>query len=945
MLIPLHSPAKGKLRVIGYASGSGDTLWRAFEREKAMADQPDGCPFEIVAVFANNPQAKCVKKAEEYGLPCVVLDIKDFYAQRKEPLKNMAVREEFDRRAMELLEPFQADAIILAGYVWATTDALLNRYTLINVHPGDLSTVRDGRRIYAGADGVGDALKDGAPYLRSSAHLANEELDAGPLLMLSEKIPVEYPLPEDFEAAKKHYLGLVNEQNRKVGSRVLLEVALGHYAADAEGKIYYQGRPVPNGVEVENWKQNRPVYERETEKLLNPSAVAVIGASARGGLGQAVVKNLLADKFAGPVYAVNVKGEDVLEAKGYASILDTPGQVDLAVITVPSKAALKVAEECGEKGVKAVICITAGFKEVGEEGQENEDRLRAIINRYNMRMIGPNCMGLVNTAANLNATMLTNRISKGHVALITQSGALGAALLDSAEALRLGFSTIVSLGNQMDVNAADLLPFLEADPETKVIIFYLESILNPVKFCRVAAGMKTPILLLKSGKTAFGASAASSHTGSLAGNDSVVDALVEKAGIMRMDSVEDCCLAAVALSSMPQISGRRVGLLTNAGGPGILISDALFQAGFEMPPVPEKIQAELAPQLLAEASLKNPVDLVAAAKPDHYAIAAKAMLDSGQYDALLMCCIPPATIETGDVARGFYQGVQEARTKVPVLTTFFGPTLGHGGREYMKDVGIPTYEFPEQVVPALKSLLATPKFPQGNYDRLPSEVLIKSRSIVKGAARGAYLPMGEALELLDCFGVKALKSGLVKSEAEVPSLGLRYPVVAKIDHPEIVHKSDVGGVKIGLADETELQGTVADFLKKFSGATGVLVQEMAPKGVELIVGSSRDPELGSTVMVGLGGTWVEVFGDVAFGYPPLSPELAEAMMKSLKCWPLLAGYRGEKGVNPEALSRTLLNVGTMLLTLPEIEELDLNPVIYDRELDAFVAVDVRIKIN
>jgi len=944
-LIPLHSPAKGKFRVIGYASGSGDTLWRAYERQLSMADQPDGCPYEIVAVFVNNEGAKCIKKAEEYGLPCVVLDIKKFYAERGKPLKDRDVREEFDRRALELLEPYQADALILAGYVWATTDCLLDRYLVINVHPGDLSVVRDGHRIYAGADGVKSALKDGAPYLRSSSHLANQELDAGPLLMLSEKIPVEYPLPEDFEAVKRHYLGLVNEENRKVGSRTLLEVALGNFAADAQGRLYYKGQLAPRGLEVENWAEDRPIYERKTELLLNPRAVAVIGASSKGGLGQAVVKNLLADKFEGPVYAVNVKGEDVLGAKGYSSILDIPGQVDLAVVTVPSKAALQVADECGRKGVSAVICITAGFKEVGGEGVENEKKLRAVINRYNMRMVGPNCMGLVNTAANLNATMLTNRIRKGHVALITQSGALGAALLDSADDMRLGFSVIASLGNQMDINAADLLPLLEADPETKVIIFYLEGILDPVRFCQTAARMKTPILLLKSGKTAFGASAASSHTGSLAGNDSVVEALVNKAGILRMNSVEDCCLAAVALSGMPQIEGKRIGLLTNAGGPGILISDALFEAGFEMPPVPEEVQKALAPQLLAEASLKNPVDLVAAAKPEHYGLAAKAMMESGVYDALLLCCVPPATIETGDVAKGFYEGVKESKVKMPILSTFFGPTLGHGGREYMKDVGIPTYEFPEDVVPGLKSLVAPKKYPQGDYQRLPADKLITAQKIVREAVRGAYLPMGQALALLDCFGIQALKSGLVKSEAEVAALGLRYPVVAKIDHPEIVHKSDVGGVKIGLADEAALKATVAEFLKKFAGATGVLVQEMAPKGVELIVGSSRDAEMGSTVMVGLGGTWVEVFGDVAFGYPPLSSELTMDMMKSLKCWPLLAGYRGEKGVNPEALTRTLINVGNMLLTLPEIEELDLNPVIYDQGLDAFVAVDVRIKIN
>lgn len=931
------------MRVIGYASGSGDTLWRALELQRSMADQPEGCPYEIAAVFTNQPGAGCVAKAEAYGLPCVSLDMKAFYAGRGRPLADREVRKEFDLKSLELLEPFDAEVIILAGYVWATTDALLDRYTLINVHPADLSVLRDGRRAYAGADGVGAALRDRVPCLRASSHLANRELDAGPLLMLSEKVEVDYEAPGRPDDRVRHYLQLINEQSRQVGARTLLEVALGHFALDAEGRVYYRGRPAPVGLEIEDWSRNRPLACRSAEKLLKPASVAVIGASSRGGLGHAAVKNILEGRFPGPVYAVNVRGEDVLGAKGYASISEIPGEVELAVITVPSGAVLEVAEDCGRKGVKAVICITAGFKEVGPEGRRAEDELHKIIDRYNMRMIGPNCMGLMNSWSNLNATMITSQVARGQVALVTQSGALGAALLDSASALGLGFSTIVSLGNQMDMSATDLLPLLEADPETRVIIFYLEGLIDPVRFCREASRMQTPILLLKSGKTAFGASAASSHTGSLAGNDSVVQALVEKAGLRRLNTVEEVCLAAMAISSLPDLKGNRVGLLTNAGGPGILISDALFDAGFEMPPLPEAVRQDLYPRLLAESSVRNPVDVVAAAKPEHYAIAARAMLDSGQYDALLLCCVPPATVDTGQVARAFYEAVKGV--DIPVLGTFFGPTLGQGGRDFLKSVKVPVYEYPEQVVTALKSLRRPRKYPLGEMGRLPADKLVRARKIAAETPAGTYLPMAKALELLDCFGLPALRSALVKSEAELPALGLRYPVVAKIDHPEIIHKSDVGGVKVGLADAGELAGTVRAFLAKWPGANGVLVQEMAPKGLEMIVGSSRDPELGSTVMVGLGGTWVEIFGDVAFGYPPLSPELANAMMRRLKCWPLLEGYRGEKGANPEALSRLLIDVGTMLLTLPRIEELDLNPVIYDPLTDAFVAVDVRVKMG
>lgn len=941
MLMPIHSPAKGRMRVIGYASGSGNTLWKAYELQKDMEKKTGSCPFEIVGVFTDNPAASCVSVAEQFSIPVTAMDIRAFYKEREKPLRDREVRKEYDHLALEALEAYHADVILLAGYVWATTDAVLDRYLVINVHPADLSIVKDGRRAYAGANGVGDALKANEPYIASSSHVATKELDAGPLLIISEKIPVDYTLHEDDETRMRYYLKLVNNQSRLVGARTLLEVASGCFAVDENNRLHHQGKLAPTGLRIENWNENIPTFERDTDKLIHPNSVAVLGASTKPGLGQALLNNILRDGFKGDVYAVNTRGEEVLGVKGYPTLADIPGEVELAVIAVPSKAVPEMAEQCGKKGVKALICITAGFGEMDEAGKREEQKLLDIVNRYNMRMIGPNCMGLLNTAADLNATMLTNRFTKGNIALVTQSGAIGAAILDCSSAFGIGFSTILSLGNQADVNACDILELLEKDPNTKVILMYLESVLNPVQFLAQAARMETPILLLKSGKTAFGAGAASSHTGSLAGNDEIVEALIQKAGILRMPTLESCFVAASALSKLPWIKGKRVALLTNAGGPGILISDMLFEAGFEMPKLSEKTREILAPKLFKEASLSNPIDLVAAAPPEHYAIAAKEILSSGEYDVLLVCCVPPAVIDTTLVAEALVPVVKES--SLPVLTSFMGPTLGDGGRRVMLEAGIPAYEYPEQSVEALISLKKPEKFPQGVYE-IPKDAQKEANRILAACPKDSYLPIMDAIGLLAAFGLDMPGCALIKEVGQLESLSLRYPVVAKIEHPDIVHKSDVGGVKLNIQDAAQLRETVQAFLEKFAGATGVFVQEMAPKGVELIVGSVRDENLGNAVMIGLGGTWVEVFKDVAFGYPPISKELALSMIHRLKCEKLLKGYRGSKGVNIDALADMLTRLGNLLLCLPGVKEMDLNPIIYDPDKDAFVPVDVRIRI-
>lgn len=730
-------------------------------------------------------------------------------------------------------------------------------------------------------------------------------------------------------------------ESSSAGARTLLEIASGNFSTDQYGKIYYKSKESSAGIRIENWEENKPKFKRRTDKLMYPGSVAVIGASQKPGIGRSIMENLIRDGFSGEKYAVNTRGEDVLSVKGYKSISDIKEPVDLAVIATPGKTVLEIAEACGKKGVYSLIVISAGFKEIGGEGVAAQEKLIEIADRYNMRMIGPNCMGEMNVKVNLNATILTNPVVKGNVALVTQSGAIGAAMLDYAEDLGIGFSSIVSLGNQADITVCDILPFYEQDEHTRVVVLYLESILEPYRFWKLAAKMTKPILCIKAGRTSAGIAAASSHTGSLAGNDQIADAIIKKAGIIRMPSLEECFLCASALSHMPAPAGNRVGLLTNAGGPGILISDALSNLGFTLPVPSEKVKAYLEENLMQEASTRNPVDIVAPAPPEHYVLSARAMLESSEFDALLICCVPPATVDTAKVAEALSPVLKGA--SIPVLTNFFGPTLGCGARDIMRKNHIPVSQYPEQIATMLGGMRTPKKYAPETIIRPDKKTVKTAGDILASVPDGEYLPIKEAYTLLRSFGIRVPSIALLRSVDDALSMNLSFPIVAKIDHPEIIHKSDVGGVKLNIKSREEAAEVTKDFLRRFPGANGVHVQEMVPDGLELIIGSTRDPLLGNSVMVGLGGIWVEIMKDVAFGYPPIGKEEAMDMISRLRCEPLLAGYRGNKGVNKEALCDLLQKVSIMLLSLPGIAEIDLNPIIFDPAKNEFITADARIK--
>jgi acetyltransferase len=917
------------------------------ELQQELEQTWEGSPFEVVAIFSDSPGAKCVETAHKLGIPCELEDIRGFYAERGVPLKDRAVRAEYDRLILEKLSPYRPDMIFLAGYVWATTDVITKSILTVGVHPADLSIMKDGRRAYAGADGVGATLSGGEKEIRASSYLATPVIDGGPILVISPGVPVDAGDGLEGKERVKRYLGPVNDQGRLTGARTILELAQGHFSLNEEGLLHYNGDPVPKGVKFESWEEYRPLHECSAKSLLYPQSVVVVGASSRPGLGAAALKNVLDQEFKGKIWVVNRAGEDVHGVKGYASVSELPETPEMALVAAPSDAVLDIVRQCGEKGVKAVVVLSAGFREVGGEGIEAEWRLMETVRRYNMRLLGPNCMGFSNTdeSVSLNANMLQVTPQKGRVAFVTQSGAIGSALIDFSERLGVGFSMVVSTGNQPDVTINDVLPFMAEDENTSVILAYLETIPDPGRFLRVVgkASAAKPVIVVKSGRTAAGAQAASSHTGSLAGDSAITEKLIEKAGAIRAKTLEEAFLLADTLSKMPRFSGKRVGVVSNAGGPGTLIADALSDAGFELPLMPQALRNELALNLMPQASTANPLDLVATAPPEHYSNAVKTMLESGLYDALVLMVVPPAGVDTGAVAAAAADSLLNAEVSLPVVSCFFGPTAGAAGRRVMRERGIPCFDYPEQTAEALALMKADkPDTDAAATFVMEDPALERMAEIRELVSRTGYLSSSACQSLLSAYGLPVARSGVVRSGEECENLELAYPVVAKIEHPDIVHKSDVGGVVLNLRDKSELRETIDALMRKFPGARGVLVQEQVGSGLELILGANSDPVLGHVLLVGAGGTGVEIHKDVSAAHVPFGRGRAEKMLKSLRCWPLLEGYRGKQGVDVEALIDVISKLERLLLDLPRVKELDLNPVIWDGK--RFIIADYRIRV-
>jgi acetyl coenzyme A synthetase (ADP forming)-like protein len=689
---------------------------------------------------------------------------------------------------------------------------------------------------------------------------------------------------------------------------------------------------------------------RSIRRLFEPGSVALVGASTKPGtVGDRLLANLLAGGFDGPIFPVHPTAATVQGVAAYPTVAAIPHTVDLAVIAVPAASVPGVIEDCAAKGVAGAVVISAGFGEVGDRATEAAIVRTARAN--GMRLVGPNCIGILDTATGLNATFVPFPPRPGNVAFMTQSGSLGVALLDRSTRIGLGVSSFASAGNKADVSGNDLLQYWEDDPETAVVLLYLESFGNPRKFSRIArrVSRRKPIVAVKAGRSGAGQRAAASHTAALATSDTAVDALFTQTGVIRVDTLDQLFDVGQLLAHQPLPAGNRVGLVTNGGGLAILASDACEAAGLVVAELAPDVQAALAARLGPHAAVANPVDMLASAGPAVYLDTVRTIAAQPDVDAVIVM-FTPATEPTGGIAAAIAEGARD--TDKPVLAVLLGVYDAPSGLAPAGARRVPLYSSPEPAVFALARAVRYSTWrarPDGELvvfdDVDPAAARATVSAVLADEPDGRWLTAAETSAVFDAFGISAVTTVAVTTahQAVTAATKLGYPVVLKADGPAIVHKSDVGGVRLGLKAAAE----VADAFGAMAGAigramTGALVQPMVPTGVETIVGAVRDPRFGPLVMFGLGGVATEVLGDRAFRLAPLTDHDADDLLDGIRGAPLLRGYRGTPPVDRDRLRALVLRVAALVDQIPEIAELDLNPVIASAH--AVVAVDARIRV-
>ncbi len=695
--------------------------------------------------------------------------------------------------------------------------------------------------------------------------------------------------------------------------------------------------------------------------LFFPRSIAVIGASNdRGSIGGRLFHNLLSEGFVGPLYPVNPRARVVRSVKAYPTIGDVPDEVDLAFIVVPQPLVSQVALECADVGVRGVVVISAGFSEIGEEGAAEERRLLDIVRDSGMRMVGPNCMGLLNTsdAVRLNGTFAPVYPPPGNVAMSSQSGALGIAILDYATRNNIGISQFVSVGNKADVSGNDLIMSWEDDPQTDVITLYLESFGNPVKFSRIArrVGKKKPIIAVKSGRTTAGSRAASSHTGALASSDEAVNALFRQAGVIRVDTIEELFDTASLLANQPVPGGRRVGIITNAGGPGILAADALEANGLHLPELSPELQSQIAARLPAEASTHNPVDLIASGGPDEFEHATALLLESGEVDSVMVIYVPTTTEGAVGIARAL-RDCQESHSGVVTLLSVFMQAEGAadllaGGPDRRS---IPTYTFPEAAAQALSRAVGHGEWrerDQGQAMEFDQEAFDRIRDVIEPALQrlgpaGGWLEPDELDRCLRHAGLRTPVSRVATSVEEAKTIASEIggKVVLKVISEDALHKSDVGGVALDVEGDEEVERAFAQVTSAVPSHEGALVQEYIPGGHEVLIGMAQDPNFGPMVVFGLGGVYVELLKDVAFRLQPITDVDAGEMVRETQSFPLLEGYRNAPEGDVPDLEEALGRVSALISVVPELMEMDLNPVKVLAPGDGVVVVDARMRVE
>ena len=694
----------------------------------------------------------------------------------------------------------------------------------------------------------------------------------------------------------------------------------------------------------------------ELDGLLRPRSIAVVGASRRPGtIGWQILHNLVTHGYKGVVYPVNPGARSIHSIPAFPSVEEIPGEVEMAVIVVPKQHVLDVVEQCGRKGVDGIVVITAGFKEVGGEGVERERALVEKVREHGMRLVGPNCMGLLNTSDDfaMNATFAPTMPPPGPSSFMSQSGALGVTILDYAAEYGIGINHFVSVGNKPDVSGNDLLEYWEDDEGTRVILMYLENFGNPRRFTRIARRVtrKKPIVVVKSGRTTAGARAASSHTGALAGADVATDALLAQCGVLRADSVEDLFDLAMTLEEQPVPNGNRVAIVTNAGGPGIIIADACESAGLEVVELAAGTQRRLRETFPAEASVRNPVDMIASATAESYRVALDVVLADENVDAAIAAFVPPLGIRQVDVASAIVAARRRHEEK-PVLAVLMGREGLPEGRAELHDAGIPAYRFPESASRALAGLcryrrwLERPVQEPTVFDVDAGRVEeILDRVEAEGRTR---LTEPEALDVFRAYGVPVVEHRVVRSadDAVVAADQVGWPVVMKAVTTDVVHKSESGLVKVELEDEAEVREAYRALEDGVAEAEadlrGVLVEAYRTGGKETIVGMTSDPGFGPVLMFGLGGIYVEALKDVAFRVQPVAEVDAREMIESIRARKLLEGVRGEPAVDRDALVEVIQRISQLVGEHHRIAELDINPFLALPE--GGVALDARIAL-
>lgn len=694
------------------------------------------------------------------------------------------------------------------------------------------------------------------------------------------------------------------------------------------------------------------------EMFTNPKGVAVIGASPTPGkLGHAVLQNVITYGYAGPVYPINPKATEILGLPAYPSVRDIPGPVELAVVLVPAAGVPGVIEECGQKGIKGAVVISAGFREVGREGKQLELQMVEIAKRYGMRIVGPNVLGIIDTVIGLNASFAAGMPNKGHIAFMSQSGALCTSILDIARGQGIGFSRFYSIGNKADLNEIDFLRTWAEDPETSVIASYLEGITNGTEFMKVARKVShsKPIVSIKSGTTSAGSRAASSHTGTLAGSEKAYDAAYKQVGIVRAGSVQELFDFSQAFARQPIPQNDDVMVVTNAGGPGIMASDAIERAGLRLASLTPENQQALRAALPAAASVINPIDVLGDAPADRYALAIEAALRDPNCGIVLVVLTPQTATQIPETAR--LLGQLSQKYKKPTFAAFMGDLAIRPALEIFTEYSVPNYQVPERAVAAIAAMCQRRRWlktPEPDLTPLPVES-DKARQVLDAIRADGRATAGdvEAKDILAAYGVKLPKSTLARTAEEAVSAAdsMGYPVVLKIASPDILHKTDIGAVKLNLASPGDVRDAfdliVYRATRHMPDATiwGCQVQQMVKGGREVIIGVNRDPQFGPLVMFGLGGVYVEALKDVTFRVAPIDRREAREMLSEIRAYKLLTGVRGEKPSDLDAVADTIVRVSQLVTDFPEIVELDINPLLVFPAGQGVLGLDMRLAIN